>query len=90
MQASLSRAAVLLRSFLKTHDVSQQECADALEVSRVTVSQWLMGHAIPTYARQVAIEFWTHKAVHHSGWPQTKPSIKPYKSKKISKKRRKT
>lgn len=57
-----------LTKFKRTHDVSGVAIAEALSVSKATVSCWLSGRLQPDYKHRLAIEIWTGGAVCAADW----------------------
>lgn len=57
-----------LLKFQRTHQVNGVAIAEALSVSKATVSCWLSGRLQPDYKNRLAIEIWTGGAVRSADW----------------------
>lgn len=58
----------LLRAFLDDNEVSQNDAADALHVTRVTVWTWLNRRATPSEQLRLDIETWTSGKIPRAAW----------------------
>lgn len=58
----------LLNDFLKDHEVSREQCAIALKVSRTALYYWLTGKTAPAAAARDDIAVWTGGNVPAEAW----------------------
>ena len=58
----------LLTDFLKAHEVSREQCALALKVSRTALYYWLTGQTAPGAAARDDIATWTGGKVPPDSW----------------------
>jgi transcriptional regulator with XRE-family HTH domain len=76
----------LLSDFLTLHEVTREQCAKHLKVTRTTLYYWLNGHTAPGAASRDDIALWTHGKVPPESWgphadhrkKDDRPGVEPF------------
>ena len=69
----LNEGAMALADYMKCNEISKDDAARSLEVSRVLLGRFLSGVSKPTYEQRLRIKVWTNYAVFTADWDRQPP-----------------